>query len=119
MSTFTKQILSGSTNGRNILVVPTVTPGTIIHTAVSGTTNFDEIWLWVTNTSATISNVKVTIEFGGVTDPADHIEVYLPAESGLRLAVPGLILQNGVVIRAFASSANIITISGFVNRITV
>ena len=50
--------------------------------------------------------------------PDDLIEVTIPAENGLVLVVPGLILQNELVVAAFAGSANLIMISGFVNRIT-
>ena len=54
MVTATKRKLSESTDGKPILSAATATPGTAIHTAVSGTTpgTFDEIWLWVHNTSA-------------------------------------------------------------------
>ena len=41
MATFSKIPLSGSTNGKGILVAATATLGTTIHTAGSGTTNFD------------------------------------------------------------------------------
>ena len=32
--------------------------------------------------------------------------------------MPGFILQNGMVVKAFASVANVITLNGFVNAIT-
>ena len=116
MATFDKAKLSGSTNGRNIKVAATATAGTLIHTAVSGTTDFDEIWLWATNTTTT--DVVLTIEFGGTTSPDDHIIQTIPAKSGLVLICPGLVLQNSTVVRAFAGSANVINIDGFVNKIT-
>ena len=37
MATFTKKKLSGSTDGKPIAVAATATPGTLIHTAVTGT----------------------------------------------------------------------------------
>ena len=46
MATYTKRLLSGSTNGRPIKVAATATPGTTIHTAVTGTTDFDEVWIY-------------------------------------------------------------------------
>jgi len=116
MAIYTKQKLSGSINGLPILVAAVATPGTTIHTAVAGTTSYDEVWLWAINTSAN-SNVKLTIEYGGTTDPNNHLEYYLPAESGLKLVVPGLLIQNALVIGAFASITNVITISGFINNI--
>lgn len=116
MATFTKRVLSGSTNGRMIKVTQTATAGDLIHTAVAGASDIDEIWLWAINTDTT--DRKLTIEFGGVTSPDDLIEVTIRAESGLVLVIPGLTLQNGLVVRAFAAAANVIDIGGFVNRIT-
>lgn len=113
-----KRKLSGSTDGRMIKVVAIATAGTLIHTAVAGQVagTFDEIWLWAVNSSA--ATVKLTIEYGGVASPDDLIEVYIAAESGLMLILPGYILQNSLVVRAFAASANVILIGGFVNAIT-
>lgn len=115
MATFSKLPLSGSTNGRQILVAATATPGTLIHTAVSGTSSLDEIWLYAVNTST--SAVKLTLEYGGVTAPNDHIELTVAAESGLVLVSPGLVLNNALVVRAFAATTNVLAISGYVNRI--
>lgn len=119
MATFTKVLLSGSTNGRPILVAQTATPGTLLHTAVAGTTSIDEVWLWVTNTGG--AAVTLTVEWGGVTDPNDLIvKTYsIAANSAPVLIAPGLPMNNTLVIRAFASTANILIATGFVNRIAV
>jgi len=116
MATYSKLALSGSTNGRSIKVVQTATAGTLIHTAVAGTSDFDEVWIYAVNSSA--SDVKLTIEYGGVTSPDDLIEFTVGAEDGLKIIIPGLLLQNSLVVRAFAGTGNVINISGFVNRIT-
>ena len=119
MATFSKQILSGSTDGKAIKVAATATAGTTIHTGSSTATTLDEVWIYAVNTSA--SDVKLTIEWGGVASPDDHIEYTVKAENGLYLIVPGLILKGNatpLVIRAFAATANVITLSGYVNRIT-
>ena len=116
MATFSKQKLSGSTNGKQIKVAATATAGTTIHTAVTGETNWDEIWLWAVNSSAL--DVKLTIEWGEATAPDGNIEVTIPAENGYVLVVPGMLLQNELVVKAFAGTANVILINGFVNRIT-
>jgi len=118
MATAVKRKLSGSTNGRAIKVVATATAGTTIHTAVAGTTpgTFDEIWLYACNNHTT--TVVLTLEFGGATAPDDNIAVSIPSKTGLYLIVPGLILQNETVVAAFAGTANVISISGFVNSIT-
>ena len=115
MATFSKLPLSGSTNGRQILVAATATPGTLIHTAVSGTSSLDEIWLYAANTATPA--VKLTSELGGVTAPNDHIELTVTGESGLVLVSPGLVLNNSLAVRAFAATTNVLAISGYVNRI--
>ena len=117
MATFTKVLLSGSTNGRGVKVAATATAGTLIHTAVTGTSSLDEIWLYAHNTSS--SSVKLTLEWGGVTAPDDHIEINVGAEgTGLILVAPGILLQNALVVRAFAGTANVLNIFGYVNRIS-
>lgn len=116
MASFTKLKLSGSTDGKQIKVAATATPGTTIHTAVSGTSDYDEIWLYVTNNHT--AAVALTIEFGGTTSPDDLIQQSIPAKTGLYLLVPGLVLQNGAVVKAFAGTTNVISVSGWVNRIT-
>ena len=113
MTTYTKTLLSGSTNGRQIKVAATATPGTTIHTAHA--TAYDEVWLWAVNSDTTAR--KLTVEYGGTTAPDDLIEVTVPAEGGLMLVVPGWVLTNSLVVKAFCASANVVTIGGFVNRI--
>jgi hypothetical protein len=115
MATFSKLTLSGSTNGKPIAVAATGTPGTLIHTAQSGTTGLDEIWLYAVNSSS--SDVKLTVEFGGTTT-AEQIELTVTAESGLVLVSPGLVLNNSLVVRAFAATTNVVNISGYINRIS-
>jgi len=118
MAIAVKRKLSNSTNGKGIKVVATATSGTLIHTAVTGTTDgsYDEIWLYAYNGHT--ANVDLTIEFGGATVPDNTIVQTIPYKQGLFLVVSGLILQNSLEVRAFASVANVVTISGFVNRMT-
>lgn len=112
----TKRALSGSTNGKKILVTATSTPGTQIHQAVTGTANFDEIWIYACNTSATA--VELSIEWGGVSSPSDISIISVPAKSGEYLIIPGDILQNSLDVKAFAGTGSVVNITGFVNRIT-
>ena len=115
MATFSKAKLSQSTDGRGIKVANTVSPGTSLHTAVAGSVDFHEIWIYAFNSDT--ASVDVTLEFGGETSPDDVIKQSIPSQSGLYLIVPGLPLQGGVVVKAFASKANVVTIHGFVNSI--
>ena len=117
MATFTKTLLSGSTNGKAIKVVATATAGTTIHTAVSGTASLDEVWLNAHNSSA--ATVKLTLEWGEATAPDGNIEINIGAEgTGLVLVSPGILLQNSLVVKAFAATANVVTLTGYVNRIS-
>ena len=113
-TTFTKVILSGSTSGKQIKVAATATAGTTIHTAHA--TSLDEIWLWAVNSSATA--VKLTVEWGEATAPDGNIEVTVPGESGYLMVVPGLILTGSLVVKAFAGTANVLLVNGYVNRIS-
>ena len=117
MATFSKIALSGSTDGRMIKVAATATAGTTIHTGCATATTFDEIWLYANNTSA--SAVKLTIEWGTDTAADGNIELTVQPEAGLVTIIPGLILQNGMVVEAFAATADVILLTGFVNAIAV
>lgn len=118
MASYSRQLLSGSANGRTIPVVTTATPGTIIHTAQTGTTGFDEVYAWVSN--VTNAARLLTIEWGGVGDPADHMvkQVSIPANSPPIPIVTGQVLQNGLIARAFCDAANALNITGYCNRIS-
>ena len=119
MATFSKTILSGSTDGKGIKVAATATAGTTIHTGSATATTLDEIWLYAVNTDST--DRKLTIEWGGVGSPDDLIEYTVKAENGLYLIAAGLLIKGNatpLVVRAFAATANVIVIHGYVNRIT-
>lgn len=114
MATFSKAKLSASSDWKPVSVAATATAWTLIHTAVSGTTQFDEVWIWAVNTSST--NVKLTIEYGDAAT-SSNIEYTVWAEDWLKLVVPWLILQNWATVRAFAATANVISLSWFINQI--
>lgn len=113
MANFSKVPPSGGTDYVPIKIAATGTPGTLFHTADSLAT--DEIWLWLTNTSA--ADVLVSVEFGGVTAPDNLLKFTVPANDTI-LAVPGIPLRNSKVARAFAASANVVNMAGHVNRIS-
>ena len=118
MATFSRILLSGSTSGKSIKVVATSTPGTTIHTAVAGATSFDEVYLWVTNTDTVTRTL--TLEWGGATDPDNLVTkaFSISASSAPFPIVTGMVLNGGLVISAFASSASILLLTGYVNRIS-
>ena len=117
MPSYSREKLSGSTNGKSVKVAATATAGTTVHTALSGTTGWDEVYLWVTNTSG--SAVALTIEFGGTTDPDNLLvkQLSIPANSPPIPIVTGQMLQNGLTVAAFAGTANVLLLTGYVNRI--
>jgi hypothetical protein len=117
MALYTRQLLSGSTDGKMVVVAATATAGTLLHTAVSGSTSFDEIYLWASNVTA--SDATLTIEWGGVSDPGDHLvkALNIPANSNCIPIATGQVLNNAKVVRAFSGTASAINISGYVNRI--
>jgi hypothetical protein len=119
VATFTKNKLSGSTDGKAIKVTGTSSGASVtVHTAVAGTSAgvFDEIWIYANNTST--SAVKLTLEWGTTSASDGNIELTIAAEAGLVLVVAGLILQNSLVVKAFAGTADVLLLTGFVNSIT-
>ena len=115
MPVYVGQLLSGSTNGLPIPVVAIVTPGTTLHTAAA--MGYEEVYIWAANVTSSLTTL--TLEWGGVTDPGDHlVNAYtIPANS---LPIPialGQRIDGSVIIRAFAGTASAINITGFVNQV--
>lgn len=113
---YKKRKLSANADGRGIKVTATGSPGTLVHEALSSiaANEWDEIWIRAINTSG--SAVKLTLEWGGTTAPDDQIEITIPAEDGFHEVVQGHVLQNGKQVRAFAQTADVLILHGFVNR---
>ena len=120
MATFSKVLLSGSTQGKAIKVAATASTGTTIHATGTSSSIIDEVWLYAYNSSA--SAVVLTIQYGGTTAVDNDIKLSIPPTSGLTLVVPGLTLTGtgsaANTVYAYAGTTNVITISGYVNRIT-
>lgn len=110
--------LSGSTDGRPIKVVATASPGTTVHTASTVATELDAIYLWAANTSAAAATL--TIQWGGTTDPDDaHPKGYSLAANGIpTMIAAGAVLRNGLIIKAYSGTANVLTLTGYVLRVT-
>jgi hypothetical protein len=111
---YTKEILSASTNGRPIKVVAIASGGTLIHSG--HWTAKDEVWLWACNTDTAYK--KLTVEFGGTNSPDDTIEQNLQPEAGWIPIIPGHPITSGTMVKAFAATANVVILGGFVNRIS-
>ena len=61
----------------------------------------------------------MTVEWGGVTDPGDHIvKGYSIAANSTQVPIAqGMPINNSLVIRAFSGTGSAINVSGFVTRI--
>ncbi len=117
MSTLTLRKLSQSTDGAAIKVAAIASSGTLIHTATAGTAaadDYDKIWLWAYNSHSVA--VVLTLQFGGTTSPDNDIKKTLQPQTGLVAVLVGNILQNAKELRAYASVANVITLTGEVHR---
>lgn len=116
MATVSRIPLTGSTHGRGIKVTGTSTGASVtVHTASATTTAGlgDEVHLFAYNDDTQAR--ELTIEFGGTTDPDDTIVIPIAPQSGVQYVVPGLFLRNSLVVKAFASAANVIVVHGFAN----
>lgn len=120
MATFVKTTLSGSTQGKGIKVSATASTGTTIHATGTSSSIIDEVWLYAYNSST--AYVLLTVQYGGTTAVDNDIKITLPPQSGLTLVVPGLILTGtgaaANTVYAYADTTNVVTISGYVNRIS-
>lgn len=112
---------SAATTGLGILIAATATAGTLLHTTGISDTDIDNISIQIVNTSA--SEVKATIEFGGVTSPDCLIELTIPPESGPVAIATGLPLCGtgvaGRSVRAFAATTNVLVAYVQVMRVQV
>ena len=111
---------SGSTQGQGVKVVATSTAGTLIHTTGTSATIIDRLSIWAYNGHS--ADVVLTIEFGGATVPDQNIVQTITAQTGLTIVVDGLILlgdgASALTVKAFAATANVIVLSGYVMRVT-
>jgi hypothetical protein len=115
--TYTKLNLSGSSFGQQILVTATTSgSATPIHTAVAGSSSFDEIWLYAYNDAT--ASVQLSILWGATTEPASVNRTTIASKAGRTLITDGKLLQNGLTISAYAAAGSFITVDGFINRLT-
>lgn len=115
-TTYTKHVLSASSNGRPIAITITNATGELLHTAPTGTTGVDEVYAWATNLSTATTDAHLTVEFGG-TSGSDQMKFTIPSRDTI-MVIPGLSINNGLEIRAFATASTIFNVAGYVNRVT-
>ena len=118
MATYSNIVLSGSTDGRDILIDDDATAGKTVHTGSGTATTYDEVWIYAANYDS--SDRKLTIEWGSAA-AGDIIEQTIATEAGLVLVIPGLIIKGNatpLVVAAFAATTSSIQLFGYVNQIT-
>lgn len=117
MGTFAKIILSGSTDGQGIDVTGTTpSAGTTIHTGITGQSDaFDEVYLYAYAGATTAREVGI---HWGATASGSRFVYTIPAgaQDGLHLVVPGLMIRNAKVVKAYATAVGAVAIFGYVHR---
>ncbi len=102
--------LTASTYGP-IPVAATSSPGTLVHEARQSR---QCVTLYAMNNGA--APVVLTVEWGGIVAPDDHLIITLPPAVGPLEIAPALPIGKGLVIRAFASEADVVTVAGSMTR---
>ena len=114
---FEKQKLSASIDGLSIpITATTITGGNVIHESITGTADYDEVWLWAMNMSTGVN--RLDIEFGAKTSPDNIVTTTVPPQGGLMKVIPGFLVNNGKSVFASSENANVIFIYGYVHRIS-
>ena len=71
--------------------------------------------------TAASQNVRLTVQWGGITAVDDDITYTMTNQNGLYLIASGLLIKGNVtplVVRAYADVANTVVMHGYVNRIS-
>lgn len=118
MGTWSKIVLSGSTDGQGIIVTGTTpSQGNTIHTAITGDTNaIDEVYVYAYSSATTAREISLAIGPTTATGSRFTYTVTGDDKKGLVLIYPGLPLKNAKVVKAYATVADAINVFGYVNR---
>ena len=129
MGTFSKIVLSGSSDGKPLAVSGTApTLGVVVHTGITGNTDaFDEVWVYAFNNATT--DRDVTLHWGasgGSAAAGDDAAIganqvfTVPARDGDYLLCPGHIMRGQNTLLAFdtanPNATGGVAVNGWVNR---
>jgi len=118
MATISRIKLSGSTDGRGIVVAgDDIGGGTTIHTGSSTALDYEEIWMWASNFNT--SAETLTLMWGGTTEAGDHFKTIIQPNETV-LVAPGWILKGNaspIIVKAFSTTVNKVNIVGHCNFI--
>lgn len=126
MATLSKQQFSVSEamTGRRFVVTGTMaSAANVFHKVPTTAGIMDECWVYAHNFST--QDVDLTVCWGltaipssQTADVSEGVTITIPFHSGRACIFDGVILGKALSAAAYASSANAISIDGFVNRIT-
>lgn len=109
----TREKFSGSTDFKPIQITGTATgSANTIHTAHA--TAEDSMYVWAVNRHTAV--VKLTLEVGGVA-VGENVPIDLEPNRP-ELVLDGQPLTNSLLLKAFAGTTNVISLYGYVNRVT-
>ena len=103
---------SGTTNGNMVSITQTATAGTNLHTAITGTDHIDEVYVFACNIHT--ADVVLTLEIDGVA-AANKSTYTVPKGDGFHLVLPGIRMENGGTVAAFAGTTAVINCIVIVN----
>lgn len=117
MATYSIEKLSGSTDGKAIVVTGTTSAADVIlHTATSGAGDIDLVTLWAANVDADGETRTLSIAWGGET-ASDVWTLAIPAGMGPVFICDRMPIMNSLVIGAWADEASDVLIYGRVERV--
>lgn len=103
-----------------VATVPSTTTFTYTRTAANIGTVGSGGTVYIKATAAS-QDVRLTLQWGGTTSPDDDITYTVPSQNGPYLIAAGFILKGNatpLIVKAYADVANVISLHGYVNRIT-
>ena len=108
------------TSGYGGIALTATTSGSpdIIHTSSATADIFDEVWVYCCNTNASALDVTFQTATGAGASRTEITTINLDSKDGLVCIIPGLVLDNGYRLEAYApSNPGSINVFGFVNRL--
>jgi hypothetical protein len=111
---FTIEFLSASNSGEPVVIAATSSPGTLIHTSIAGTSQKDEVFLYVNNTGSGVW--PFILQMGG-TGLANQMAIDIYPKEPPQLICQGFLVNNSATIRGYSpSGVSGLIINGYVQR---
>jgi hypothetical protein len=118
MGTYSKIILSGSTDGEGLrLTVTAPSTGLVVHTCVTGAAqSIDELWLYAHSTVST--EIELSYALGPTTATGSRVRHTITADQkrGQILIIPGLVGRNAKEWKCWVTTTDRVNLFGYVNR---